>query len=412
MLNLDYRLTSSCAKSKNLNIYAFLHAFQKDNVSQVLSELRESGFTGVNLALNYHASRDIFWSNGPQVVYLKEGFHYYKPNDIFYKDTEFFPNRESTYENSALFEKISDAGADFNLKINAWAVYFHNLELARDKPEFTVTNVFGNHFLTDICPSSPQAQNYAFSLTKDLCSRGIYSLLLESIRFHNFDHGYHHERLFINISDVTRFLFYLCFCRYCEMNFQNLGFNVISLKKKIIEVLNLALNAEHDPWLHLKLSKNLLAEVVGHGILDYLNIREGIVTGIYARISNICKESGVISKFLDPSMLLNGDSENPLENSWIAGLNVKEINQVIDICEGVYFSKDSINNTHIYKNSEAKRLGASLTPLYPFMENEHQLSRLLQKLIEDGFLDFDFYAYNLMTRSQFSIMANSIQRLL
>jgi hypothetical protein len=387
-----------------------MHAFEKDNVNQVILKLKNGGFTGVNLALNYHASRDIFLSSGPELVYLEVGFHYYKPNDTYYRNSRLFPKTEHSFKDSHLLEIIVEKGIEFDFEINGWAVYFHNREIARDNPEFTITNVFGNNFLTDLCPSSPEAQNYAFSMSQDLCTRGIKCLLLESIRFHDFSHGFHHERLFINLSAISKFLFYLCFCKYCESNFTDAGFNPLSLKKKIIEVLFIAFNSERDPWLNLKLSKNLLAEVVGIEILDFLQIRESTLTGIYSQIGEICKVYDVVSKFLDPSALLDGASENPLENSWISGLCVNDINQVIDICEGVFFSDTSRANSAVYRRSLTKTLGASLSSLYPFTESRDQIGNLVDTLITDGFSEFDFYAYDLMTKNQFLAIVNTIKK--
>ena len=60
------------------NAFAFPYTFFRQSAKEVISELKEIGFTGINLALNYHASRDFLLRQGPQLEYLADGFHYYK----------------------------------------------------------------------------------------------------------------------------------------------------------------------------------------------------------------------------------------------------------------------------------------------------------------------------------------------
>ena len=85
-------------------------------------------------------------------------------------------------------------------EVNAWAVYMHNSAIGMANPEATVTNVFGNKFLSELCPINPAVAGYAIGLTKDLVSRGINAITAESLHFHGARHGEHHERFFIAVS--------------------------------------------------------------------------------------------------------------------------------------------------------------------------------------------------------------------
>ena len=55
--------------------FAFVHTFAGRDPAPVIAELQSYGLTGVNLALNYHASRDFLLRQGPRLEYLKDGFN-------------------------------------------------------------------------------------------------------------------------------------------------------------------------------------------------------------------------------------------------------------------------------------------------------------------------------------------------
>ena len=53
------------------------------------------------------------------------------------------------------------------------------------------------------------------ALTTDIASRGVASVVAESLHFHGLEHGFHHERYFIELGAFGRYLLGLCFCEHC-----------------------------------------------------------------------------------------------------------------------------------------------------------------------------------------------------
>jgi hypothetical protein len=228
------------------------------------------GFTGINLALNYHASRDFLLRQGPALEYLADGFHYYKPDLSHYPSGAITPDPSDCLIDNQMLDEVLAAASTKNFEINAWAVFMHNSAIGFRYPEATVTNCLGNHFLSELCPSSPMVAGYITGLTSDLCSRGITSLAIESLHFHGAHHGEHHERFFLELGEITAFLLSLCFCASCIENFSGDG---LRLKNKVAALLQPFLD-DRDPWLDTPLTKENLAEIVGAEILDYLTSRE------------------------------------------------------------------------------------------------------------------------------------------
>jgi len=83
-----------------------MHTFERGEPFQIISELQEFGLTGLNLALNYHASRDFLLRRGPRLEYLQDGFNYYLPNYSNYTEDSLRPSRSDSYESSDAIRAI------------------------------------------------------------------------------------------------------------------------------------------------------------------------------------------------------------------------------------------------------------------------------------------------------------------
>ena len=149
---------------KKAHAFAFMHTFEKSDPSQIISELQEFGLTGLNLALNYHASRDFLLRSGPRLEYLQDGFNYYLPNFSNYSEASLRPARRDSYENSDAIHAVVKAAGQLNFDLTAWGVFLHNGKLGSSNPECAVENSLGNRFLSELCPSNSQVRAYCRGL--------------------------------------------------------------------------------------------------------------------------------------------------------------------------------------------------------------------------------------------------------
>jgi len=377
------------------NVFAYLRTFEGERLQQSIVELQRIGITGVNVALNYHAGRDFFLRGGPEFGYLKEGFHYYRPDMTKYSEISLKPTTEMHLNSNKSLETLIIAGETSDFEINAWAVFFHNGALGAINPSATVMNCYGNNFLSDLCPSNPSVQNYAYGLTSDLCSRGISNILLESVRFHGAVHGEHHERFFLKMSPITEFLLYLCFCDYCVNNANSSGIDAESLRQRVENSLSGFLNNE-DEWMGLDLTKDNLVSILGDQILPYLEVRSGTLVNIFRRIQEIAHSLDVKTKFLDPSALIGPSHKLPAENSWIAGHDLTEISKHVDFFQPIFFEEKSLSFAAHYRSIVSARLSGAVSPMFPFNSSEQMLSEKIFTLREFGIEDFDFYLLDTM----------------
>ena len=394
------------------NAFTFPYTFFREPANKVIPELQSYGLSGINLALNYHGSRDLLLRQGPQLEYLSDGFHYYKTDYSKYEDYAFKPALIDQLPNNELLDSVIEVAKNNQFEVNAWAVYMHNSAIGMANPEATVTNVFGNKFLSELCPINPAVAGYAIGLTKDLVSRGINAITAESLHFHGARHGEHHERFFIELSPVSEFLFSLCFCPHCVKNYQDDGSDIAPLLGKVKNSLSMVFE-KVDPWLGKRLTKELLAEIIGPDILTYLTYRENKIASVYKDISKVTKAAGVIFKYVDQSPLLDMNSEKAIESSWQIGIDTKQINQIIDCFEPLIYRQDVTAVADLAKNyleGTDAGLTAILRPTYPDSTGPENLINKVSALVDLGISNIDFYLLDTMRASDLESIKHSINK--
>jgi hypothetical protein len=381
--------------------FAFAYTFFREPAEKVIPELKSYGFTGINLALNYHGSRDLLLRQGPQLEYLADGFHYYKSDASAYEKDAYQPALTDQLPNNELLDSVIKVAAANDFKVNAWAVYMHNSAIGMASPEAAVTNVFGNKFLSELCPINPAVRGYSLGLTKDLVSRGLNGIVAESLHFHGARHGEHHERFFIELSPVSEFLFSLCFCKSCVANYQITGNDTQPLINKVTALLNEVFNTQ-DPWLGKQLSKDLLAEVVGPEILKYLSAREEKLAALYEEVVATTEAAGSVFKLVDQAPLLDMKSANALGNSWQVGIDNQRINKIVDRYEPLIYRPDAEGVSALAQNylkNTTTGITAILRPTYPDSTSRDNLAKKVSSLTSLGISEIDFYLLDTMRGS-------------
>ena len=111
-------------RSSRSHAFAFPYTFFRESANKVIPDLQEFGFTGINLALNYHASRDFLLRQGPQLEYLSDGFHYYKPDLTRYESGALLPQERDHLLDNAMLDSVIHSARASNFQVNAWANFF------------------------------------------------------------------------------------------------------------------------------------------------------------------------------------------------------------------------------------------------------------------------------------------------
>jgi len=390
--------------------FAFMHTFEKGDPSQLITELQESGLTGLNLALNYHASRDFLLRRGPRLEYLQDGFNYYLPNFSNYSEDSLRPALSDSFKTSNAIAEIVKSAGELNFDLTAWGVFLHNGKLGSNHPECTVENSLGNRFLSELCPSNSRVRAYSRGLARDLISLGVSSLAIESLHFHGARHGEHHERFFLEMSPATEFLFSLCFCSSCLNRFAEKQGDGARLKSKVSTALNKFL-LDQDPWLGIELSKEHLAEICGVEIVSYLQSREETVSSLYSDATEIAHSLGATTRFVDQTPLLDMKNLQPLDQSWIVGINPQAVRSKVDFYEPLIY-RESANAVAETTSHYVERLGGEvipiLRPIFPDNIAKDILIEKVQKIRELKVSAIDFYLLDTMRKRDLNWIKESL----
>lgn len=318
------------------NAFAFIHSFSPpNNPADNINKLQDSGLTGINLALNYHASRDFTLGNTPSLRYLEDGAHYYQPDLSKYLTGSIKPSPDDVFQDNSALEKIQEAGRSANFDIDAWAVYFHNSAAGKQNPEAAQINGLGQKLLASLCPSNPSAQGYAIGLTNDLISRGIKSIAAESVNFHGLIHGEHHERYFIELSEISQYLLGFCLCVYCQSAAEAAGADAKKLVFEISAALHKVIK-DTDIWLGKELSIDNLVSIFGIDIKTWISSQERTLIDLNTQLTKSAHSAGATLRWVGQLPFIGG-----LDQGWRIGINSTELTQVVDVIEALFYCQST-----------------------------------------------------------------------
>lgn len=373
------------------NAFAFIHSFSPPNNPSInINKLQDSGLTGINLALNYHASRDFTLGSTPSLRYLEDGAHYYQPDLSNYPTGAITPSPDDVYQDNSTLEKIQESGRKSGFDINAWAVYFHNSAAGKQNPEAVQVNGLGQKLLASLCPSNPSAQGYAIGLTNDLLSRGIKSIAAESIHFHGLIHGEHHERYFIELSEISQYLLGFCLCIYCQSAAESAGADAKKLTSEISAALNKLISAD-DPWLGQELNIANLVSIFGIDIERWILGQQRTLVNLHKEITKLAHSAKATLRWVDQSPLIGG-----LAQSWRIGIDPKELGQVVDIIEPLFYRQNTgeiieLAMSYLSIINSPEKITGILRPTYPDNSSDKELALRINALKNLGIENIDFY---------------------
>ncbi len=199
------------------SIFAFASDVHDEGVEEVLDNVQHrAGLGGITLAAVYHEARDLFPHNPRgKVRFLEAGVTSFRPDPARYRGVGVEPRPSRLAAEVDVLAQTVAASGRRGLVVHAWTVFLHTDWVAEPRPDLAERNAYGDPMLTELCPANPAVRAYVRALTGDIASRGVETIVAESLHFHPLEHGYHHERYFLRLGPRARFLLGLCFCEHC-----------------------------------------------------------------------------------------------------------------------------------------------------------------------------------------------------
>jgi hypothetical protein len=394
------------------SIFTFAYDLHDEGINAVLDNVQERGYLdALTLAFTYHHSRDIFPHNPRRKMIYMEGHVLFRPEMSHYADLKIQPPVSPLLIEHDVVGDLIEAAQQRGLAVRAWTNNVHNTTLGKAHLDCVARNAFGDPFITTLCPSNPDVRAYVRAVNADLARYPLESILLESVNFMGFRHGYHHERNLLPLTPLMEFTMSLCFCEHCAASAQDANIDAVRVQRFVRDELDKALNGEPCAFDGVPLLPNAVESLNGE-LWRYITARTHTITSL---VSEIRLAVGRVSQtpviYMEQSGGLRGASTGgmvahlvnnlSLSRAWQDGVDVGDVSRA---CDGLsvlgYIRENAQLKTDIAAYREHMPADASLSvavrPMLPDCESADELAERVAALRECGVDWLDFYHYGMM----------------
>lgn len=262
----------------------------------VLANVQErAGAHAVALAATYHDARDVLPHNPRFHVYRHQGdIAWFAPQRARYA-SGLAPQLADAAEGRDVLAELCQAADARGMQVDAWTIFLHNSVLAAAQPDCATRNVYGDAYLTDLCPANPRVRQYSRELAADVVRYPVRRLLAESLHYRPLEHGEHHERYLLWLPPEARALLALCFCPHCREAGERAGVRVGPLGNAIRAGLEPVWRGE----LPHGATPPLLPADARSELDAYVAVRMATVASLVGEVRDAMRPSSVELSFID-----------------------------------------------------------------------------------------------------------------
>lgn len=386
------------------SIFAFPTDLLDEGVEPVLDNVQgRAGLGGITLAAVYHAARDVFPHNpARRLRYLENGVCYFRTDASRYAGLALQPRVSRLVEQGDPLVDLVQAAGRRGLAVHAWTVYLHVDWVDEHLAASCEQTAFGDPRLTELCPANPGVAAYVRALTGDVASRGVGSVLAESLHYHPLEHGYHHERYFLPLGARTRLLLGLCFCEHCLAAARARGADAERLRRWACDEIQRVFDGGPDVDASEELGLEEARGLAGGELAALLDARADAVAAVALAAGEAAAAEGAAFTFLDFSGAVKGyvhgrPTGGPApEIAWTLGVDLGRVGSAVGL-EAIAYAADP---DRVRLDLETYRACAPGTPLAaamrftpPDCDSAENLAAKLRLAAELGVARTDFYHY-------------------
>lgn len=389
-------------------MFTFALDFQDEGVEAVLDNIQHrAGLSGVTVALAYHAAKDVFPHNPRRKVYNQPGgVVYFHPEQTRYAGLKLQPRVDVTAVERDTLPEIVSSARTRGLHVHAWVNYCHQDSSDPDLSMLT-RNAFGDPDLAHLCPSNPDVRAYLGALTADITSRGVETLLVENVHFNPVEHGQHHERFFIDLAPLTRFLLGICFCQHCRARAVAAGVDADALGEFVRARVQRVFDQGEEDIPASELRREDVGALAGGEMGGYLECRESSCVELMRDVAEVAKNNGVRAHFMDPSGAVKGymtgkpTGDAAPTIAWRLGVRVREMAKAAGGLAVMAYANDPERvrfDLNAYRETPGPdtELVAAMRPVPPDCLTTDDITAKLRLLRELGVARVDVYHYSFL----------------
>ena len=323
----------------NCAVWIYPWDLMDEGIGPVLDRLQENHIGGINVAVNYHTGRFFLPHNPKRKLYYPEpGALYFEPGP-WYKRSKIKPP-VSRLASRDFFKQLREETARRGMNLTAWSLGLHNSFIGSHYPDTAVENVFGDLDLTSLCPAHEDVRELLLDMYADLSQNYEFdSILIESLEYMPFRHGYHHEVIGVPVSATEDFFMSLSFNPGLCKKMEAAGIDAGAVKRFVRGVLE---DGFTEPYASKKEMSWDEIELAAAGQMKaFLDLREELVGTLLKDISErILSLSSAKLSVLDFGPLY---PLGPRNVSWQCGANLETISAYAsEIHPTFYFSDEQL----------------------------------------------------------------------
>jgi hypothetical protein len=390
------------------SIYVSPFGLVDEGVEQALENVQtRAGLDAVSVAVVYHAARDVFpHGRERKVRYFGEGSFHFRPQRALYEGQLIQPEVSDLAREVDVLPAAIKESERRGMEANAWVVFLHRDRPQSDHPCVT-RNAFGDPYLTDLCPSHPATRAYVVALAADVAGRGVSTVVAESLHFHPFQHGFHHERCFVNLGALGSFLLGVCFCEHCMAAAARMGVAAAAVKRFVAQHLEGIFSGEAVSGDFEELERQAVGGLLDGELGGYLAARVETVSSLAADATEAARSAGAHLRFIDLSGGVKGYASGrptgapAVSTAWELGIDAQQLGCCCDSVEVVAYAADPARiRTELAAYAELcgheASLAVALRPTLPDTRSAEELVEKVAVAKASGVEAIDFYHYDLM----------------
>lgn len=403
--------------------FLFATDLADEGIEVVLDRLQRSRLDGLSMACNYHHSRDVFPHNPVHRVRYMQGGVFFQPERSRFNGLRIQPDVPDWVLDDDPLQNVCRAADRRGLAVRAWTNNMHSTNLASANPSCSAQNAFGDRYINSLCPANPDVRAYVCALNSDLGRYPLDALLVESICYMPFDHGYHHERCLVSISPVAKFLLGLCFCEHCMGAVGGEGVRGERLRAYVAGQLDRHLGGAPSDLDGAELSRPQIERLAGGDLIGMMAARQSVVTSLVREVKEAVAAVSSIPVFAmewsgglrgaGMGMPVGDTTTVAPDRAWQDGV---DLDQVQGVCDGLsvlgYVRElDALRmDLDAYRKSMGPetKLSVALRPMPPDCLSS---ADLVQKMALLGDLAVDwveFYHYGFMRLQHLDWIAEAL----
>lgn len=403
-------------------MFAFASDLRHEGVETVLDNVaNRAGLGGVTLAAAYHHGRDIFPHNPVRKVhFLEGGTVFFQPDAARYRGLKLQPRVSRLAEESDVLADLCRRASARSMRVRAWTVFLHNFTLGEAYPDCACCNAFGDPHLTDLCPANPDVREYVRALSGDIAAHGVAAVVAESLHYHGLEHGFHHERYFIELGPLGRYLLGLCFCEHCMAAARRAGVQTEELRNSVRAELERRFARDPEPEPP-ELVRELVGVFAGGELAAYLRARTATVTSLVGEAAEAARAESAGFAFIDLSGAVKGyatgrpEGDASLTVGWQFGIDVPGISAGCGQVEAIGYAADPERlrfDLTAYRSAIGPegKLSAILRPMAPDCDSAGNLAAKLAVAREGGVAEAGLYHYGFMRLESLDLIRDALHQ--